>query len=150
MKSYCESHAITGALHNTNGTTSITNTVQESRRAAAQNVLMTYVKVLLSDSSSSFAVPSSWNNHKLTRVFTVERQCGVCMVTLTFRAVQPHQYKTLNAQWSHYMKKQLVLASLRAACADLSDPDLLLDDFVYHKCMLFLLGLSLHFASSSD
>lgn len=45
--------------------------------------------------------------------------------------------KTLNAQWSHYMKKQLVLASLRAACADLSDPDLLLDDFLSHKCMLF-------------
>lgn len=122
MKSYSESHAITGMSRNTNDTTSISNTVQESRRVTAQNVLMTYAKLLLSDSSSSSPVPSSWNNHKLTRVLTVERQCGVCMVTLTFRAVQPHQCKMLNAQWSHYIKKQFVFAFLRAKCADLSKP----------------------------
>lgn len=148
MKSYSESHAITQHQRHHQY---IKHYIQESRRVTAQNVLMTYAKLLLSDSSSSSPVPSSWNNHKLTRVLTVERQCGVCMVTLTFRAVQPHQCKMLNAQWSHYIKKSsLSLLSLELHALTCRSPDLLLDDFVYHKCMLFLIGLSLHFTISSD
>lgn len=97
--------------------------IQENRRVTAQNVLMTYAKLLLSDSSSSSPVPSSWNNHKLTP--SVNSGTPVWGLHGDLNIPCSSAAPVQNAECSMiplHIKKQFVFAFLRAACADLSKP----------------------------
>lgn len=148
MKSYSESHAITQHQRHHQY---IKHYIQENRRVTAQNVLMTYAKLLLSDSSSSSPVPSSWNNHKLTP--SVNSGTPVWGLHGDLNIPCSSAAPVQNAECSmipFHKKSSLSLLSLEPHALTCRSPDLLLDDFVYHKCMLFLIGLSLHFTISSD